>query len=234
MYGQASLECAASTLARLRYILHLSRGEMLDLERISVLLKPYTGEQEWTQSQLEIISTYIDILTKWNERTNLTSIRNPDEVVQRHFGESLFAAIQLLSSDSTSTVIDVGSGAGFPGLPLKIYAPDLRLTLIEAHSKKNTFLREVVRAIGLTGVEVFLGRAEQFTSKAALVTLRAVEHFNSILPIAGNLVEEGGRLAVMSGAPQVATASEILPGAWAEPVPIPNSHARVLAVRTSS
>ncbi len=207
---------------------------MVDVERISVLLRPYTGEQEWAPAQLDSISIYIDILTRWNERTNLTSIRNPDEIVQRHFGESLFAAIQLLPSDSKATVIDVGSGAGFPGLPMKIYAPDLRLTLIEAHSKKNTFLREVVRALGLTGVEVSLGRAEHFNGKAELVTLRAVEQFDTVLPIAGSLVDDGGRLALMVGAGQVATAQEILPGAWTEPVPIPNSSARVLAVRTSN
>jgi 16S rRNA (guanine527-N7)-methyltransferase len=205
----------------------------LDVERISELLTPYTGEYAWTPAQLDNISTYIDILNKWNERTNLTSIRNADEIVQRHFGESLFAATKLLQSDSTAEVVDVGSGAGFPGLPLKIYAPDVQLTMIEAHSKKNTFLREVVRALGLSGVNVVLGRAEQFTGKGDLVTLRAVEKFETILPVAGGLVQDGGRLAVMVGAPQVGTASEILPGAWQEPIPIPLSTARVLLVRNS-
>jgi 16S rRNA (guanine527-N7)-methyltransferase len=172
-------------------------------------------------------------LTKWNERTNLTSIRNPDEIVQRHFGESLFAATKLLESDSTVRVVDVGSGAGFPGLPLKIYAPDVQLTLIEAHSKKNTFLREVVRALDLSGVNVVLERAEQFGGKGELVTLRAVEKFEAILPVAGGLVQEGGRLAVMVGTAQVATAAEVLPGAWQEPIPIPLSTTRVIAVRNS-
>jgi 16S rRNA (guanine527-N7)-methyltransferase len=205
----------------------------LEPERIIELLTPYTGEYAWTSAQLDKISTYIDILTKWNERTNLTSIRNPDEIVQRHFGESLFVATKLLESDSTVRVVDVGSGAGFPGLPLKIYAPDVQLTLIEAHSKKNTFLREVVRALDLSGVNVVLERAEQFGGKGELVTLRAVEKFEAILPVAGGLVQEGGRLAVMVGTAQVATASEILPGAWQEPIPIPLSTTRVLAVRTS-
>jgi 16S rRNA (guanine527-N7)-methyltransferase len=197
------------------------------------LLTPYTGEYAWTSAQLDKISTYIDILTKWNERTNLTSIRNPDEIVQRHFGESLFAATKLLESDSTVHVVDVGSGAGFPGLPLKIYAPDVQLTLIEAHSKKNTFLREVVRALDLSGVNVVLERAEQFGGKGELVTLRAVEKFEAILPVAGGLVQEGGRLAVMVGTAQVATAAEVLPGAWQEPIPIPLSTTRVIAVRNS-
>jgi 16S rRNA (guanine527-N7)-methyltransferase len=205
----------------------------LESERIVELLTPYTGEYAWTFAQLDYISTYIDILMKWNERTNLTSIRNPDEIVQRHFGESLFAATKLLESDSTVHVVDVGSGAGFPGLPLKIYAPDVQLTLIESHSKKNTFLREVVRALDLSGVNVVLERAEQFGGKGDLVTLRAVEKFEAILPVAGGLVQEGGRLAVMVGSAQVATAGEILPGAWQEPIPIPLSTTRVLAVRNS-
>jgi 16S rRNA (guanine527-N7)-methyltransferase len=205
----------------------------LDVERISELLTPYTGEYAWAPAQLDRISTYIDILVKWNERTNLTSIRNPDEIVKRHFGESLFAATKLLESDSTVHVVDVGSGAGFPGLPLKIYAPDLQLTLIEAQSKKNTFLREVVRALGLSGVNVVLDRAEHFGGKGKLVTLRAVEKFDAILPIAGSLVQEGGRLAVMVGAAQVAIAGELLPGAWQEPIPVPLSATRVLLVRSS-
>ena len=153
--------------------------------------------------------------------------------MQRHFGESLFAATKLLESDSTIHVVDVGSGAGFPGLPLKIYAPAVQLTLIEAHSKKNTFLREVVRALGLSGVTVVLERAEQFGGKAELVTLRAVEKFDAILAIAGAMVAEGGRLAVMVGTAQVATGCEILPGGWQEPIPIPLSTTRVIAIRNS-
>jgi 16S rRNA (guanine527-N7)-methyltransferase len=116
---------------------------------------------------------------------------------------------------------------------LKIYAPDVQLTLIEAHSKKNTFLREVVRALDLSGVNVVLERVEQFGGKGELVTLRAVEKFEAILPVAGGLVQEGGRLAVMVGTAQVATAAEVLPGAWQEPIPIPLSTTRVIAVRNS-
>jgi 16S rRNA (guanine527-N7)-methyltransferase len=203
----------------------------LEIERLRESLKPYTGEHDLTQSQLTKISTYINILTKWNERTNLTSVRDPEEIARRHFGESLFAAIHLLEADSTLRVIDVGSGAGFPGLVLKIYSPKVKLTLIEAHSKKNTFLREVVRMIGFTGVEVYLGRAEEFPDKADLVTLRAVEKFESILPVAGSLADVGGRLAAMIGSSQEAVAKQILPGAWLSPLGIPNSDSRIVLVR---
>ncbi len=205
----------------------------MERDRILELLTPYLGERELTPRQLDSISSYIDILTKWNERTNLTAVRAPEQMMRRHFGESLFAAIQLVASDSTQTVIDVGSGAGFPGLPLKIYAPAIRLTLIESQNKKATFLREAVRAMGMTGVEVYLGRAELFVGKAQLVTMRAVEKFEQVLSTAGALVEEGGSLGLLIGASQVPKAKEILPGRWESPVPIPGSESRVVAVRRS-
>lgn len=205
----------------------------MDNSQIEPLLTPYLDHHALTTDQLDKISTYINILTKWNERTNLTSIRTPEEIVQRHFGESLFAAVHLLAKDSRITVADVGSGAGFPGLPLKIFAPDLQLTLIEAHSKKNTFLREVVRELGLNGVDVFLGRAEQYGSKAELVTMRAVERFDSVLQTASRLVRDGGRLALMIGDSQVEPAQYSLPGVWERPIRIPNCDSRVLLIRKS-
>jgi 16S rRNA (guanine527-N7)-methyltransferase len=211
----------------------LARGVSLDAAQIEVLLKPYLSEYALTANQLDQVSIYIDILIKWNERTNLTSIRNPDMIVQRHFGESFFAAVHLLASDSKITVADVGSGAGFPGLPLKIFAPELQLTLIEAHSKKNTFLREVVRAMNLEGIEVYLGRAESYGRTTDLVTMRAVEQFGTVLPVAAGLVAEGGRLALLVGSSQVVAAAEILPGAWSEPIAVPKSESRMLVVRTA-
>jgi 16S rRNA (guanine527-N7)-methyltransferase len=112
-----------------------------------------------SQSQLESISTYIDILQHWNVRINLTAIRNEEEIVIRHFGESLFAATHLFPkvypvSSSVSPVVkgfdvdvsearlaDLGSGAGFPGISIKLWAPNISLTLIESNHKKATFLR---------------------------------------------------------------------------------------------
>jgi len=122
-------------------------------------------------SQLKQISTYIDILLRWNARINLTSVRKPEEIVTRHFGESLFAARCLLphgrssadanarpaersSPDANARLIDVGSGAGFPGLPIKIFAPALHLALIESNHKKVAFLREVIRFLTLTDIDV--------------------------------------------------------------------------------
>ena len=135
--------------------------------RIAELLHPFlTTDVELAKgatatklspTQLENISTYIDILLRWNAHVNLTSVRTPEEIVTRHFGESLFAARNLfpVPNGKGLQLIDVGSGGGFPGLPIKLWAPRNRLTLIESNRKKVTFLREIIRALKLTDAEVF-------------------------------------------------------------------------------
>src|SRR3984893_19456169 len=179
--------------------------------------EPATEESAVLSSaQLQSISTYIDLLLRWNSRINLTSVRQPEEIVTRHFGESIFAARHLFPSqitwgqppravpagqgpaERTSSrlhVIDIGSRARIPGLPIKIWAPHIHLTLIESTLKKAIFLREVIRKLTLANVDVFTGSAGDFGKgsrddrkraspevKADIVTLRAVERFESILP----------------------------------------------------
>jgi 16S rRNA (guanine527-N7)-methyltransferase len=232
----------------------------LDTNRIADLLKPFLTDFSFlnknchserseksgcgsnatlSQPQLERISTYIDLLLRWNARINLTAIRQPEEIVTRHFGESLFAARHLFPKTSTrpqqnsaQSVIDLGSGAGFPGIPIKIWAPDIILTLIESNQKKATFLREVARKLTLTNVNVFSGRAEDSALPGTkVVTIRAVERFESILPIAANLVAPKGSLALLISTAQLATAQHLTPSfAWTSPEPIPLSSDRILAI----
>jgi 16S rRNA (guanine527-N7)-methyltransferase len=127
-------------------------------------------------------------------------------------------------------VVDLGSGAGFPGLPLKIWSPATPITLIESNHKKVAFLREVIRALTLTAIDVFPGRAEDYPAASAqLVTLRAVERFADILPIAARLVTPAGRLALLIGEPQIPQAQALLPALrWQPSLPIPLSSSRVL------
>jgi 16S rRNA (guanine527-N7)-methyltransferase len=205
---------------------------MLERSQISDLLLPYLEGHPLSADQIGDISTYIDLLSKWNQVINLTAIRQPEEVVRRHFGESLFAACHLLAPDASDSVIDVGSGAGFPGVGLKIFAPSIRLTLVESHGKKATFLRELSRTLRLSDVEVVQERAErlelQDKDRATLVTFRAVEKFDKILCTAASLVAPGGRLGALIGASQLSAAASILPGKWRS-VAIPESESRVLA-----
>jgi len=215
----------------------------MDASRIAQLLEPFLGESALSTNQLQNISTYIDILQRWNARINLTAIRNPDEIVQRHFGESLLAARHLFPAGDASyassavnplELADVGSGAGFPGIPIKLWAPAIALTLIEANHKKATFLREVTRALILMNIDIKNVRAESLRDKKFdVVTLRAVECFESTLPIVANLLNPNGRLALLIGSSQLPTAQGTLSSVrWSDPVSVPGSTSRVLLVGT--
>lgn len=194
---------------------------------MAALLAPYT--RELTERQFEQLSDYLDLLLLWNARTNLTSVRNAEEIVTRHFGESLFAAAALLRPGDQLTVADVGSGAGFPGVPLKILRPTASVTLVEAHGKKATFLREVARKLALDGLRVLGERAEDVHEQFDVVAMRAVEHFEQVLPAAARLVRDGGTLGLMIGADQTGVAGELLPEfAWKEPFSTPNSENRMV------
>jgi 16S rRNA (guanine527-N7)-methyltransferase len=215
--------------------------------RISELLFPFIGELDEFSAQklLPHISTYIDILQRWNARMNLTAIRDPEDILTRHFGESLFAARHLfpnrLATDSflrsaeTSsqlTLADLGSGAGFPGIPIKLWAPGISLTLIESKHKKATFLREIARALTLTDINIQNTRAETLPQRTFdIVTMRAVERFEAVLPAAARLATPKGTLALLIGTAQLAQARAILPDhEFSTAIPIPLSSARVLIV----
>jgi len=246
----------------------------LKSDEIAGLLQPFL-EKAPAEVHLAKISIYIDLLLRWNARINLTAVRDPQQIVTRHFGESFFLARHLFPSSMTSRVphpswfskggdsrvhdhersprpstsiaesgevrvIDIGSGAGFPGLPLKIWSPAISLTLIESNHRKAAFLREVIRSLTLTDVNVITARAETLVQPATpgpgvapadVVTLRAVERFDAMLPIATRLLTTGGRLAILIGTCQAESlptiASDIQ---WAPPIPIPLSHSRVLSI----
>jgi 16S rRNA (guanine527-N7)-methyltransferase len=212
----------------------------MESPRIAELLRPFTGAVDLSAELQESLRLYLDLLLRWNARMNLTAVRGPEQIVTRHFGESLFAASMLLGDikgpEASATLADVGSGAGFPGIPMKLWAPRIHLTLIESQNKKATFLREVLRTLKLDTADVFCGRAEQWRKTANLVTLRAVEKFEQILPVASDLVASGGRLGLLVGERQLPKAHQILaaPFAWQAPIAIPESHGRVLAVAVKS
>lgn len=214
----------------------------METARIAELLAPYltpaSGQivsSTLTSEQLNNISTYIDILLRWNSRINLTAVREPEEIVRRHFGESLFTARYLFpepEDHSPIKLLDVGSGAGFPGLPIKLWFRNAKVTLIEANNKKVAFLREVIRTITLIDIDVFPKRADTYRGTAGdLVTLRAVEKFETVLPTAAELVAPGGRLAALIGESQYQKARGLIPTLhWSDPIPIPGSSNRILVV----
>lgn len=203
----------------------------MEIERIRQLLQPFFEDEEASDSLLQLVARYLDLLLKWNARMNLTAVRDPEHIVIRHFGESFFAARKLIGREESLRLVDVGSGPGFPGVPIKMLRPQTEVRLVEAQSKKASFLREVIRDLALDAISVVNERAENMVGKcnADVVTFRAVERFDSVLPVAAKLLGEKGRLAVLIGADQLGVARKVLPGKWEEAARIPLSSHRVLA-----
>lgn len=207
----------------------------MDPSHIAELLRPFTGDVQLAPELLERLQRYLELLLKWNARVNLTAVRGPEAIVARHFGESLFAARLLFPQArdrENVTMADVGSGAGFPGVPVKLWAPHIELTLIESQNKKAAFLREVLRTLKLDAAQVFCGRAEQWEHTADTITLRAVERFERALPVTARLVRPGGRLCLLIGSNQLEPARKLLGEwwKWDPPHRVPQSAERVVAI----
>jgi 16S rRNA (guanine527-N7)-methyltransferase len=219
----------------------------MEERRIAELLEPFLRGTSLTGAVLHQLAQYLELLERWNARMNLSAVRDPESIVSRHYGESLFLATRLFPVAPDRKILalralDFGSGAGFPGLPLKIFAPELRLTLVEANQKKAFFLREVIRWLRLADADVYAGRAEQLASAAGatpdlaglppdLVTMRAVERFENAVQLAARLVAPGGRLALLIGEHQARAVPENMPAfTWSEPERIPHSRERVIMI----
>ena len=190
----------------------------LSESRIAELLAPYLEAADLNPSLYGSLSQYLDLLVRWNARTNLTAIREPEEMVRRHFGESLFVARHLASRLSPeATLLDFGSGAGFPGLPIQLLLPNLRVTLAESQGKKASFLREAVRTLGLK-TEIWSARVESMPAERQFeaVTLRAVDHMQDALTAARPRVATSGWLITLTAAP-----SSLIENV--EQIPVPGS-----------
>lgn len=175
------------------------------------------------------IQSYIALLLLWNQEVNLTSIAEPRQILERHFGESMFAA-QVVPMRK-GRLADVGSGAGFPGLPLKITCPELDVMLIEPNLKKAAFLAEVCRLLQLKGVEIVRNRLENLRLSQGytdFVTARAVGGLPRLLAWSRSVLSTNGRLLLWLGADDALALSRGGGWTWSEPVPIPNSRRRVL------
>jgi 16S rRNA (guanine527-N7)-methyltransferase len=172
--------------------------------------------------QVNLLSFHYSLLMQWNRKMNLSAIRAPEEVVRRHFGESLFLAKSL--PDAVGTLVDVGSGAGFPGVPVAIYHPNLHVTLVESIAKKATFLREATR--GIWNVRVLNARAETLKQHFDWVALRAV----SPAPLLPRLVDLAPNLALLVTNQAVAELQHNTEISWQPPQPLPWSQGRVLLI----
>ena len=168
---------------------------MLGEAEVRELLAPFG--LALSDAQTDQVIAYLGLLLRWNEKINLTSIRDPADGVRRHFGESLYLG---RAAELSGRLLDIGSGAGFPGLCLKILCPGLSVTLLEPVAKKRGFLKEVARVCGMSGGEVRRERLEEFAglpgSAGAFdsATARAVGNFEELIPQASHCLEPRGRL----------------------------------------
>jgi 16S rRNA (guanine527-N7)-methyltransferase len=179
------------------------------------------------------IQQYIKILLAWSEKINLTAIRDPREILYRHFCQSMYAASVVPMENGR--LADVGSGGGFPGLPLKIVRPDLQVVLIESNLKKATFLAEVVRELELTDVQVLVRRYEELGEEVApldFVCSRALGEFVSFLEWALSDQLATKQVILWIGARDLPEIQKIPTWVWREPIHVPQSLRRLLLVGT--
>ena len=183
------------------------------------------------EPQLSHIQRYIACLVFWNQRVSLTSVSNPEEMIERHFAESLLATPLITSQEGR--LADVGSGPGFPGLALKIAVPSLQVLLIDRNTKKCAFLNEVIRFLNLDLVTVIRSDYASISPdqvKFDYITARALRVDKEFLRWSAGKLAPGGEIILWLGAPDSIKLSQSKSWRWDPPIPIPHSQRRVILV----
>jgi 16S rRNA (guanine527-N7)-methyltransferase len=181
--------------------------------------------------QVICIQQYISILLHWNEKLNLTAIRDPLEILVRHFCESMFGAVAVPLN--SGRLADIGSGPGFPGIPIKILRPEIELLLVESNIKKGTFLAEVVRELGLKNSRVLISRYEELGEELTpldYVCSRAVGEFGPFLEWAASERVAASNVVLWIGGRDLEEAQKSADWEWKEPIAVPQSLRRYLLV----
>ncbi|HZS55685.1 MAG TPA: 16S rRNA (guanine(527)-N(7))-methyltransferase RsmG [Bryobacteraceae bacterium] len=172
--------------------------------------------------QRKLLEHHFGLLLRWNQKINLTSLRDPEEIVTRHFGESLFLASALPSG--CGSLIDVGSGAGFPGIPIAVYHPDWQVTLAESVGKRAVFLKEATRY--LANVSVWHGRFEDMKGCFEWAAVRALR----LMELERALKQRAAKIAVLVSNRQIQELSTIRDITWSAPLLMPWDPGRALVL----
>lgn len=185
-----------------------------------------------TDGLLVSIRTYISLLLRWNSRISLTAVTDQLDIAKFHFGESLFAVSAVKIQHGR--LADVGSGAGFPGLPLAMMLPNLNVVLIESNLKKATFLSEVIRTLKIENAKVWRGRSEEMPlepdRKFDFVTARALGHHENLLAWSKANLNHCGKVVLLLGLDEAGRVSSKEEWKWSNPISIPDSERRVILV----
>jgi len=196
-------------------------------ELIRETLLPYGVSPD--EEQCGAVRKYISLLLMWNARMSLTTVVDPIEILRFHFGESLYAAVCVPILNGR--LADLGSGAGFPGLPLRLVVSDLDLTMIESNMKKAAFLREAVQELGLTRAKVVRDRMENVSTYEGIfdfVTARALGNHSATLTWARAHLNDRGRVVLWLGEDDVSSISTDSNWKWDDPFLIPGSARRFI------
>lgn len=196
--------------------------------RLNALLAE-SGLKPLDAVQTEQFEHYLSLLLRWNAHVNLTAIRDEEGILRRHFVESIACAYALPAG--IETLLDFGSGAGFPGIPIALCRPEIAVTLAESQGKKAAFLSEAVRVLGV-GAKVYSGRAETQGSRFDCVTLRAVDKMERAVQAAGQLVRRGGWMALMATAAELEKLESAagVEFSWSSVVPQPGGEGQLIAL----
>jgi 16S rRNA (guanine527-N7)-methyltransferase len=208
-----------------------SEGRLPASMRLNALLAK-AGLEPLDSALASRFDDYLSLLVRWNARINLTAIRAEDGILSRHFVESIACARAL--PVGITTLLDFGSGAGFPGVPIALCRPEIAVTLAESQGKKAAFLREVVRNLGLS-TKIHSGRAELLTDRFDCVTLRAVDRMPQAVRAAAGLVSQRGWLAIMTTQAELEALHTAIGESfnWQAPVPLAGSDSGLLALTQS-
>src|SRR5437868_4290906 len=188
-------------------------------------------EIQVSPEQVACIQQYMQMLLFWNDKVNLTAIRDPTEILYRHFCESMYGAATVPLQ--SGRLADVGSGGGFPGLALKIARPELEVFLIESNVKKATFLAEVVRELGLPDMHILVSRYQELGEEVApldTVCSRALGEFGPFLNWAGSAQVAATQVVLWIGGRDLEEVRKMERWEWREPIAVPQSLQRFLLV----
>ncbi|HEV2288161.1 MAG TPA: 16S rRNA (guanine(527)-N(7))-methyltransferase RsmG [Candidatus Acidoferrales bacterium] len=195
------------------------------------ILEPYGTSV--SESESAKIRAYIELLTAWNRKIALTAVKSEDEILRFHFGESLFALKKW--SIEKGRLADVGTGAGFPGLALKIVRPELRVTVIDPNKKKCAFLHEVVRVLEFRDVEIQPTSFEAVSIEAgalSCVTSRALGVTPKFLSWSRSKLDAAGRILLWIGKDDCRDLLAVSEWSWGEPTLIPGTSNRMILAGT--